>query len=209
MLPPGSTRVSTHFLLFQISGSCLLASFLLSCNHSSTPFCAWTVCKICTPWEQMICLRLQNSINLILWVSGGEHSGERKPKIDALHLSLGVTLSSSHFLLNVSWFWSGLLLNSVEEERWFWVQQDVPLELVLLEYNSLQSSTFPEIMRWSKFTPYYWFFFNYFLKQKGQCHSKHKMHLKKYSSVKPSGTKVWHPQVTKELVMLKAKLNDS
>lgn len=156
----------------------------------------------------MIGLRLQNSINLILWVSGGEHSGEWKPKIDALHLSLGVTLSSSHFLLNVSWFWSGLLLNSVEEERWSGCSRMSHWSLCSWS-TTLQSTIFPEIMSWSEFTPYYWFFFNYFLKQKGQCHSKYKIHLKKYSSVKPSGIKVCHPQVTKELVMLKVKLNNS
>ena len=41
----------------------------------------------------------------------------------------------------------------------FCVQQHVPLELVCLQYNSLQSSIFPERMSWSEFTPYYWFFF--------------------------------------------------
>lgn len=65
-----------------------------------------------------------------------------------------------------------------------------PVGACVPQYNSLQSSIFPEIMSWNEYISYYWFFFNYFSKQKGLCHWKSKMHLKKYSSVKPNRIKV-------------------
>lgn len=81
-----------------------------------------------------------------------------------------------------------------EKKDGFCGEQRVPRELVLLYYHSLQRSIFPEIMSWNEFTSSYWFFFHCVSEQKGLCHSKYKMHLKKYSSVKPNRIKVRHPQ---------------
>lgn len=165
-LPSGSTKVSAHFLLFLISGSGLQAGFLLSSDHSSTPSRAWTVCEVCAPSELMRGLRLKHPIHPVLWVSGGWHSGELKPKVDAPHLSLRITLPPSDPFLNVCQFWSGPLLNAVENKGGFVHHSRSHWSLWSSGTTLCKASFFPEIMNWKEYTPYYWFFFNYFSKQK-------------------------------------------